>query len=164
MREVPQTGYKVEMDKRGRYLNDHLAGSVVALEIADRRAKAQGDDEIGTYLRTFVDEVTQDQRALRDIMASVGTSPSLVKEGAATAASWFDTVRGALDLPGAPNLLRDIELLIIGVTGKALLWSCLERLGISTDPPLPELQRRASEQLARLEQLHGQAVEGELGT
>jgi len=41
------------MDKLETYLSDHLSGSIVAIDLARRRASSQGDDEIGTDLRRF---------------------------------------------------------------------------------------------------------------
>jgi hypothetical protein len=151
------------MDKLATYLNDHLTGSVVALDLARRRASAQGDDEIGAFLRRFVDEVERDQRSLRNVMEVLGTSPRVSRELVGTATSWLDSVRGALSLPGAPNLVRDIEILIMGVRGKELLWTSLERIGATTEPPLAELQARAREQTAGLEELHARAVTSDLG-
>jgi hypothetical protein len=151
------------MDKLETYLNDHLAGSIVAIDLARRRASAQADDEIGAFLRTFVDDVEQDQQALRNVMSRAGATPRVSRELLGTAASWLDSLRGALNMPGAPNLVRDLEVLVMGVRGKQLLWRALERLGVTTDPPLAELQARARGQIARLEELHGRAVEEELG-
>lgn len=151
------------MDKLATYLNDHLTGSIVALDLARRRASAQGDDEIGVFLRRFVDEVERDQQSLRNVMEALGTSPRVSRELVGTATSWLDSVRGALSLPGAPNLVRDIELLIMGVRGKELLWTAMERLGVTTDPPLDQLQAQARDQVAGLEDLHARAVASDLG-
>ena len=151
------------MDKLETYLNDHLTGSIVALDLARRRASTQGDDRFGTFLRTFVRDVEQDQKVLRRVMESVGATPRVTRELLGTAASWLDSIRGAFSMPGAPNLVRDLELLIMGVRGKQLIWTSLERLGHTTDPPLPELKARARDQIAGLEGLHALAVGEELG-
>lgn len=151
------------MDKFETYLNDHLTGSIVALDLARRRASAQGDDRFGTFLRTFVRDVEQDQQVLRRVMESVGATPRVSRELLGTATSWLDSVRGTFSMPGAPNLVRDLEVLIMGVRGKELLWTSLERLGHTPDPPLPELQARARKQIDGLVELHGLAVSQELG-
>jgi hypothetical protein len=151
-------------DKLSTYLNDHFAGSIVALDLARRRGLAQSDDEFGAFLRMFVQEVERDQGSLRSVMEMLGTSPRASRAIIGSATSWLDSIRGALPLPGAPNLVRDIEILIIGVRGKELLWNALERLGETTDPPLAELQARARDQIAGLEELHARSVEVELGS
>jgi hypothetical protein len=145
------------------YLNDHLAGSIVALDLARRRASSQGDDEIGTFLRTFAQEIERDQQALRTVMQTLDASPRMSRELFGAATSWVDTVRGALDMPGAPNLVRDIEVLIMGVRGKELLWRSLDGVGATTNPPIVELEARARRQIAGLEKLHARAVQLELG-
>ena len=152
------------MGKLETYLSDHLSGSIVAIDLARRRASSQGDDEIGIGLRRFATEVERDQRALRNVMASIDATPSVAKELLASGTAWVDSIRGALSLPGAPNLVRDLELLIMGVRGKELLWRSLEGIGVETDPPILDLQGRAAAQLERLEVLHGRAVEQEFGS
>ena len=152
------------MEKLGTYLNDHLTGSIVALDLARRRGSAQGDDEIGAFLRSFVHEVERDQQSLRSIMATLRTPPRISREFLGTATSWLDSIRGKLNLPGAPNLVRDIEVLIMGVRGKELLWTSLERLRVITEPPLAELQARARDQIAGLEELHARCVVAEFGS
>ena len=82
----------------------------------------------------------------------------------ASGTAWVDSLRSAINLPGAPNLVRDLELLIIGVRGKELLWKALAEIGIETDPPIRELQDRATAQLESLDVLHNLAVEREFGS
>ena len=151
------------MDKLETYLSDHLSGSIVAIDLARRRASSQGDDEIGTDLRRFAAEVERDQRTLHNVIASLGASPSMIKELIASGTAWVDSLRSALNLPGAPNLVRDLELLIIGVRGKELLWTALEAIGVETDPSIHDLQVRAAAQISSLEVLHARAVGQELG-
>ena len=152
------------MDKLETYLGDHLSGSIVAIDLARRRASAQGDDAIGTELRRFAAEVERDQATLRNVIASLDAAPSMVKELMANGTAWVDSIRSALNLPGAPNLVRDLELLIIGVRGKELLWRALEGIGVETDPPIRDLQGRAAAQLSGLDELHTRAVEKEFGS
>ena len=152
------------MDKLKTYLSDHLSGSIVAIDLARRRASSQGDDEIGSVLRRFAAEVERDQRTLRNVIASLDVSPSMIKELMASGTAWVDSLRSAINLPGAPNLVRDLELLIMGVRGKELLWRALAEIGIETDPPIHELQARAAAQLASLDVLHARAVEKEFGS
>ena len=151
------------MGKLETYLSDHLSGSIVAIDLARRRASSQGDDEIGTDLRRFAAEVERDQRTLRNVMATLDVSPSMTKELMASGTAWVDSIRTALNLPGAPNLVRDLELLIIGVRGKELLWKALDQIAVETDPPIGELLDRAAAQIAGLEMLHALVVKRELG-
>jgi hypothetical protein len=152
------------MDKLETYLSDHLSGSIVAIDLARRRASSQDDDEIGEELRRFAAEVERDQRTLRNAIASLGASPSMIKELIANGTAWVDSIRSALNLPGAPNLVRDVELLIMGVRGKELLWKALEEIGVGTDPPIRDLQDRVTAQLFSLDMLHDRAVEKEFGS
>ncbi len=152
------------MGKLETYLSDHLSGSIVAIDLARRRASAQGEDEIGTGLRRFAAEVERDQRTLRNVMATLGVSPSMTKELMASGTAWIDSIRTAIKLPGAPNIVRDLELLVMGARGKELLWKALDRIGVETDPPIRILHDRVAAQLAGLDALHALAVDQEFGS
>jgi hypothetical protein len=152
------------MNKLETYLSDHLSGSIVAIDLARRRASSHGDDLIGTDLRRFAAEVERDQRTLRNVIASLDASPSLAKELIASGASWVDSIRSVLNLPGAPNLVRDLELLIMGVRGKELLWRTLEEIGVETDTTIRDLQDRVAAQIASLGMLHTRAVAQEFAS
>jgi hypothetical protein len=151
------------MDKLETYLSDHLSGSIVAIDLARRRA-SQSDDEIGSELRRFAAEVERDQRTLRSVIASLDASPSMIKELMASGTAWVDSIRTALNLPGAANLVRDLELLIMGVRGKELLWRALEEVGVEPRTPISDLLARAAEQISRLEALHARAAQQEFGS
>ena len=150
-------------DRLAAYLNDHLAGSIAARELAERRRKEPLDDDVAKFLDRFISEIEEDRYALRRAMETAGVDPQKWKELAAVGASWLDRLRPRIS-PSSPQLVRDIELLVMGVRGKLLLWNALAKL---SDPPLSpselgELMQRAERQLGQLERLHGKAVDLEL--
>ena len=54
------------------YLNDHLAGSTVGVELA-RRARGSNDGtELGEFLATLAAEIEEDRDTLGEVMGSVG--------------------------------------------------------------------------------------------
>ena len=61
------------------YLNDHLAGSTVGVELA-RRARGSNDGtELGEFLATLAAEIEEDRDTLGEVMGAVGAgraSPS----------------------------------------------------------------------------------------
>jgi hypothetical protein len=90
-------------------------------------------------------------------MSHLGIVPSVWKQAVATGVAWLDAVRSMV---GPPDLgrMRDLELLLMGVRGKELLWHTLSRVGV-LDPPRQRLllERVASQRLI-LEQLHAQGT------
>jgi DUF971 family protein len=137
------------------YLNDHLAGSMVGIELAKRAAGENQGSELGRFLSGLAEEIEADRAALREIMSELGVGedrPKLV-------VAWATEKVGRLKLNG--ELLRysplsplvELEGLSLGIEGKRLLWVALteteaERIGAER---LRELIGRAESQRAGVE-------------
>lgn len=152
----------------GIYLNDHLAGATGGAELA-RRAAARRGGEAGDALRRFAVDVAADRAALLDIMASLGIPVRAYK----VCAGWIGEKAGRLKLNGhlltrSPlSTLEELELLCLGVTGKAAGWRTLRSLA-EADPRLDRgrldgLIARAESQLALLEELRARAARAAFG-
>ncbi|MGW7004010.1 hypothetical protein ACWGCW_14610 [Streptomyces sp. NPDC054933] len=141
----------------GTYLNDHLAGATGGVEMLRRAAKAHRHDGLGRDLAELAEDVAQDRRALLGIMASLGIPVRRL----GVAMGWLAEKAGRLKLNGrllSRSPLSDVmelELMRLGVEGKALGWRTLRslsdtdrRLDAST---LDDLLRRATEQADALE-------------
>jgi hypothetical protein len=145
------------------YLNDHLAGSAVGLELVRRARAANGQSEYGTFLARLTEEIEADRDALLDIMRSLGVHRDRAKE----AAGWVAEKLGRLKLNGqltgySPlSRLVELEALLLGVTGKLAGWRALAL--VADDEPrlerarLERLAERAERQRAELEH-HRQAA------
>jgi hypothetical protein len=148
----------------GIYLNDHLAGSRMALEAAQRSERENRGNPVGDYLAAFIAELEADRSALTELMRELGVARDPLKEGAA----WVAERVGRLKLNG--RLLRysplsrlvELEGLCIGVEGKLSMWRALRRLA-ATEPRLQAfdfeaLIARAEAQRTALERLRLQAA------
>lgn len=137
------------------YLDDHLAGSVAGVELA-RRARASNEGtKLGDVLAEVCVEIEADQRTLREVMQRLEASESRIK----TAAGWLAEKVGRLKLNGrlhgySPlSRVMELEGLLIGISGKRMLWRAL---GNTYGERLPEfdfdaLAARAENQRLRLE-------------
>jgi hypothetical protein len=147
-----------EVSMLGIYLNDHLAGATAGTELAHRTARSHGDGKDGT-LRRLAAEISQDRAALLDIMAALGIKVRRYKVGAA----WVGEKAGRLKFNGrlfarSPlSDLEELEMLRLGVEGKAAGWRTLRTLADTDtrlDPGrLDELISRARRQADLLEDL-----------
>ena len=114
----------------GIYLNDHLAGATAGTELAHRMARSHGDEEDSGTLRRLAAEIGQDRTALLDIMAALGIKVRRYKVGAA----WIGEKAGRLKFNGrlfarSPlSDLEELEILRLGVEGKAAGWRTLRTL------------------------------------
>ncbi len=155
-------GYTVEIgadpDKLlSIYLNDHLAGATVGVELA-RRLRASNRDEaaFGDPLAEICAEIETDRESLEAAMERLGISRSKVKP----AAGWVGEKLGRLKLNGqlsgySPlSRLVELEMLLIGITGKLRMWKALERTRGEVDVDFGQLAERALEQRATVEDLH----------
>jgi hypothetical protein len=137
------------------YLNDHLAGSVSALELIGHWADTHKDKSLGAFFAEILTEVKADQNILRDVMQSLQVEESKVRKAGAWAAEKVGRARLKIagDEPASLGLVLTLEGLIMGIIGKKLLWRAL---GAANLPRLSgydfeELQHRAEKQVERIE-------------
>ena len=153
----------------GIYLNDHLAGATGGAELARRVAAARRSEEAGDALLRFAADVAADRAALLEIMAALDVPVRAYK----VYAGWIGEKAGRLKLNGrllarSPlSNLEELEMLRLGVEGKAAGWRTL-RLLADTDPRLDrarlaELIARAESQRELLEGLRVQAARTVVG-
>jgi hypothetical protein len=138
------------------YLNDHLAGSTVGVELARRARGSNEGTPLGEFLATLTVEIEEDRETLGEVMETVGADRDRLKVYGA----WTGEKLGRLKLNGSllsySPLSRVVELegLRLGVEGKACLWRMLRELA---DPRLTAfdfdaLIARAERQRDQLEQ------------
>jgi hypothetical protein len=155
-RTTRRTGH----DLLGVYLNDHLAGSTVGIELARRMAaSAEPGSEAAGILKKLTGEIAADRNALIEIMASLEVPLRSYKVFAA----WAGEKAARLKLNGhlltrSPlSRLEETEILRLGVEGKAAGWRTLrvlaERDSRLDAESLDELLARAARQSATLETL-----------
>jgi len=147
----------------GTYLNDHVAGSVLALELLDHLIglSEASDRELLKQLRS---EVQEDQEVLRQLLRSVGRKESTMRKAAAWLTEKLGRVKLLMDESGSGELrvLEGLETLALGIQGKLALWRSVATLGDAVPPikalDLDRLQSRAIEQFERVERLRLQAA------
>ena len=151
-------------DLLGIYLNDHLAGATGGVELARRVAGSAGSEDGTSTLKNLAAEIAEDRAALLVIMAELG----VVVRGYKVGAAWIGERVARLKLNGrlvarSPlSTLEEVEMLRLGVEGKAAGWRTLRTLADSDarlDPGrLDELIARARRQAELLEELRVRAA------
>ncbi|HEX5746425.1 MAG TPA: hypothetical protein VFZ09_09275 [Archangium sp.] len=112
------------------YLNDHLAGSTLGLELA-RRAKAENaDNAVGEYLETLHRELLEDRSILLSVMSALGFKHDVLKQGAAWVGEKLGRLKLNGQLTGYSPLSRVVEMegLCLGTEGRLSMWRTLRRL------------------------------------
>lgn len=139
------------------YLNDHLAGSVAALELLDHLITLYRGTERETSFAGLRAEVEEDQKVLHQLLEKVGGKESPVRKVAAWVTEKLGEAKLRLDDPGNGHLreLEALETLELGIQGKLSLWQALASVAELT-PPLRSvdygrLEQRAIEQFKRVD-------------
>ncbi len=145
------------MEDLSSYLNDHLAGSVGALELLDRLMKIYKGKPLERFFRDLRDEIDADQETLKELIANLGEKESAVRKAGAWVAERLSRPKIQLSesREGEMGLFLALEGLALGITGKRSLWRALS-VATETVPRLraldyAELEKRASEQGDRVE-------------
>lgn len=140
------------------YLNDHLAGSVSALELfgfLERSEWPAGGQAILAELRA---EVAADRAVLESLMARLRIPESGFRKAAAWTGGKLSELKFRLeDSTGDLHRLEALDALSMGIEGKSLLWRALG-VAAETDPELQgpsyvALAERAQMQRTRLEEI-----------
>jgi hypothetical protein len=146
------------------YLKDHLAGATVGVELARRLAGENRDSPYGPELDQLAAEIEEDREALKDLFGRLGVSPDLIK----VVGVWAAEKLGRLKLNGellsySPlSRLEELEMLSLGVEGKASMWRAFQA-SVADDPRLhgvdfEALHARAAAQRTTLEGLRERAA------
>jgi hypothetical protein len=111
----------------GIYLNDHLAGATLGVELARRTLRENEGSELGEWLRAFLVDALDDRATLVDLIRQLGFEPSRIKSGAAWTAEKVGRLKLNGRVRGYSPLSRLVELegLAAGIEGKRALWLAL---------------------------------------
>jgi len=112
------------------YLNDHLAGSMVGVELTRRAKSENAGNAVGEYLDTFLRELLEDRATLQSVISALGLKPDVVKQGVAWVGERLGRLKLNGRLTGYSPLSRVVELeaLCLGTEGRLAMWRSLRRL------------------------------------
>lgn len=140
------------MENLNSYLNDHLAGSVGALELLDRLIDTYKGKPLGRFFQDLRSEIDADQETLRELIAKLGEKESGVRKAGAWIVEKLSRAKIQLSETheGEMGLFLALEGLALGIQGKRSLW-CALAAASQTAPLLrgldyARLERRAVEQ------------------
>jgi len=151
------------------YLNDHLAAAVGVTQLVRRAAGANRDSPYGEIIAHLAEEIDEDRHSLQELLKRLGVRADAVKIVASVGAERLGRLKlnGELLRYSPLSRLEELELLLLGVTGKLALWRAL-RGALGDDPrtdgvDFDELIDRATSQRRRLERLRERAAAEALG-
>lgn len=137
------------------YVNDHLGGARVALQLLEAMRDQHDDPKFRDFAAVLLPEIEADDRTLRALAEKIGSGPSAVKE----VGGWLleKAARLKLGHTGSTDfaMFESLELLTLGIHGKLCLWKALQ-MASRPDRRLREfdfevLIRRAQQQYDKVE-------------
>ena len=139
------------------YLRDHYAGAVSALELLEHLIKAHEDDSLGDFFCQLRVEIKADHQQLHNLMEALGFEESSLRNTGAWLAEKFSRAKVGFTAgeDAKLRLLQSLEMLLLGITGKKLLWRALSATQDSSSilrrTDLARLEARAVEQAKKVE-------------
>lgn len=114
-------------DHMATYLNDHLAGSVMALELLDHLEATHSESELSTFFKQLRADVTADRDELQRLMDHLDIGESRTRKASAWLAEKTTELKLRFDDPedGSLRLFESLEALSLGIEGKRSLWIAL---------------------------------------
>lgn len=150
------------------YLNDHLATTMLARELAKRSLGRNRGSELGAFLEGFLEDQSHERAMLLEAMRRMGVAPQTFKVAAAWMAERIGRLKPNGQLTGYSPLSRllEIEGLLALIRGARSMWLVLARLDDHRLRGLDLLERaeRADRQLAELERIELEVVPEAIGT
>lgn len=141
------------------YLNDHLAGSVVAVELLQHLERAYSARSVQRFAAELRSDIEDDRRELQSLMARLNVAESRARQATAWLAEKMTMVKLRLDdwAGGDFRLFEALEALSLGIEGKRALWVALSDAA-GAAPSLRQLDyarlvQRAVDQRTRVETL-----------
>jgi hypothetical protein len=139
------------------YLNDHLAGSIAAVDLLEHLEAAYKQTELASFFAELRSEIQADRRELQDLMGRLQIAQSRPRKLSAWITGKVTEFKLRLDdsARGSLRLLESLEVVGLGIHGKLALWRALSAAAASS-PVLQgfdyeRLAQRAEEQRCRVE-------------
>jgi hypothetical protein len=150
------------------YLNDHLAGSVVALQMLQHLKAAHAGTPLEPFLTQIHDEIVADRQQLEGLMQRLDIKQSIPRKVMAWLTEKMTELKLRVDDPGTGSLklFEALEAVSLGIEGKRSLWRALQAASERT-PQLRgvdyrHLEARALDQRERMETVRLEAAKAAL--
>jgi hypothetical protein len=139
------------------YLNDHLAGSVVALQLLDHLEEEGAGTAEASMLADVHADIEADRQELEAFMAQLGIAVSEPRKATGWLIEKLSEIKLRLDDAGdgALRRLEALETVSLGIAGKQALWHALA----AAAEEAPELNRLDYARLGRRAETQREVVE-----
>ena len=139
------------------YLNDHLSGSVAAIELLENLQVAYAGTELEHFCAELRNDIEADRQELMSLIDRLDIAQSATRKAGAWVSEKLAELKMRLDdsAHGPLRLLESLEAVELGINGKLALWRALIAAA-EVAPALrgaldyQRLAKRAAEQIERV--------------
>lgn len=143
-------------DPLATYLNDHMAGASLAIDLLKAMKERHSDESLSQFATSILVEVEEDEETLRSFAKNIDSGSNVVKEAAAWLTEKASRLKLGASSSGDFGTFEALEFLSLGIQGKLSLWTALQLVAESdarlTVLDLEKLIVRAKAQHARVEE------------
>jgi hypothetical protein len=110
------------------YLNDHLAGSLAAVELLEHLEAAYAETTLASFFAEVRSDISVDRKELQRLMICLRVTESRPRKVSAWLVGKVTELKIRLDdgARGPLRLLESLEVLGLGIHGKLGLWRALD--------------------------------------
>lgn len=145
------------MSNIATYLNDHLAGSVAALEMLDHLVESPPRPDLDGFFVHLRSEIQEAQDVLRHLIDELGVGESSIRKASAWLGEKFSRAKLHPSETDPVGIFLSMEMLLLGLTGQAALWRAMACLApeheILQRYDFPALNDRAQQLAEHVEDL-----------
>lgn len=138
------------------YLNDHIAGASVAIDLLKTMKERHDDESLRQFAVSILVEVEEDEETLRNFAKKIGSGSNVFKEAAAWLTEKASRLKLGASSSGDFGTFEALEFLSLGIQGKLSLWTALQLVSKSdarlTVLDFEKLIARAKTQYDRVEE------------
>ncbi len=143
-------------DPLGVYLQDHLAGSVHAIELLEFIRDQHANDPLGPFAAQLLAEIEVDRNVLRGITERADVGSDGVKEAGAWLGNKLSRLKLKQGSKDGLGTLEALEFLELGIHRKWALWRALATVAAGDSrlhgTNFEQLAARAESQRAKVEE------------
>ena len=151
------------------YLNDHLAGSVMAVDLLAQLEESHAGTDMARVFSELRADIEADRTELKALMNRLEIAESRSRKALAWSAAKLAEIKLLIedDASGPLRLLEGVEAVALGIDGKLALWRSLAAAA-QVAPNLrgvnyERLVKRAEEQRRRAEEIRLSSAKAALG-
>jgi len=135
------------------YLQDHHAAGVAGARVARRVASSVPSDRPEADLSRVAEEIAEDLATLESIMRTLGMKPNGIKDAIARSGERLGRLKpnGRFRQRSPLSDVLELEMLLVGITGKQALWVTLRNATTLPTEELDRLIKRAEDQKRSVE-------------